>query len=301
MQPGLWKHIAVGVDLGPAGNGLSRGTERTVEQALWAAKSLGARVSFLHSTARDRYLDPLGAGYVIVGEGPREEALERMQGLVDRAEGLGVDAELALDERDLSDFVQAFVAERGADVVFAGKRSRAERDGRRLGRASRRLMRSASAPVWVTSPAHAGAVQRIVAATDFSATADRALFLAAKLAERFHAELHVVHAVPLEFLPSADFGAETFYQSADVEQSARVQAARQRLREQCEALAVPAEAHVLDQPPYDALRDFARTRDADLVVLGTAARKGLAGFFIGNTAEWLIEELDASLLAVPPA
>jgi universal stress protein E len=38
----------------------------------------------------------------------------------------------------------------------------------------------------------------------------------------------------------------------------------------------------------------------DLVVMGTVARTGLPGFFIGNTAETIINQLDCSLLAVKP-
>ncbi len=299
LQPQAWKHVAVAVDVEPAKVGLSAGALRAVEQALWLAERFGAQVTFLHSTARDRYFDPLSSGYVVVGEGPREETMVRLQELVDRARAQGLAAELVLDEAETTEFVKAFVERTGADVVLAGKRSSEERDGRRLGRVSKRLLRTSPAPIWVTNAAHAGPVRTIVAATDFSTTSEKVVTTAALLAERCEAELHVVHAVPIEFLPSADFGAEAFQHRADADQAERMHAARERLEALRSSLPVPATVAVLDGAPYDALRDHALEVRADLVALGTAARRGLAGFFIGNTAEWLVDSIEASLLVVP--
>jgi universal stress protein E len=295
-----WKHVVVGVDLEPAQVGLTGGTQRAVDQALWIAARFGARVSFLHSTARDRYFDPVGSGYVVVGEGPRAEAMELLQGLVDRATREGLTAELVLDEQEPAELMRTFVERSRADLVVAGKRSREERDGRRLGRVSKRLLRTSPVPVWVTNAGHSGPVRTIVAATDFSPVSEAVVATAAHFAGRTGAALHVVHAVPIEFLPSADFGSESFQHRADLDQSERMSAARGRLEALRAVLPVPAIVHVLDRPPYDALRDYATEAQADVVALGTAARKGLAAFFIGNTAEWLVDAIDASLLVVPP-
>ncbi|KTD21594.1 universal stress protein [Legionella londiniensis] len=38
----------------------------------------------------------------------------------------------------------------------------------------------------------------------------------------------------------------------------------------------------------------------DILVMGTVARTGIAGFFIGNTAENILQEIDCSLLALKP-
>jgi len=295
-----WKHVVVGVDAEPAEVGLTAGTLRAVDQAMWIAARYGAGITFLHSTARDRYFDPLGSGYVVVGEGPREETMVLLQELVERARREGLAAELVLDGQEPAELIRSFVERTGADLVVAGKRSTAERDGRRLGRVSKRLLRTSPVPVWVTNAGHSGPVKTVVAATDFSPVSEAVVATAAHFAQRTGAALHVVHAVPIEFLPSADFGSESFQHRADLDQSERMSAARGRLEALRANLPVPAIVHVLDRPPYDALRDYAAEAQADVVVIGTAARKGLAGFFIGNTAEWLVDSVDASLLVVPP-
>ena len=45
---------------------------------------------------------------------------------------------------------------------------------------------------------------------------------------------------------------------------------------------------------------FAKEIKADLVVMGTVARTGLSGFFMGNTAETILNQLDCSVLAIKP-
>ncbi len=39
---------------------------------------------------------------------------------------------------------------------------------------------------------------------------------------------------------------------------------------------------------------------ADLLVMGTVCRTGVPGFFIGNTAEDVLQQVDCSVLAVKP-
>ena len=53
-----------------------------------------------------------------------------------------------------------------------------------------------------------------------------------------------------------------------------------------------------DRGRLDALR---AQLDADLVVMGTVGRTGIAGLFIGNTAEMVLEQVQCSVLAVKPA
>jgi nucleotide-binding universal stress UspA family protein len=45
---------------------------------------------------------------------------------------------------------------------------------------------------------------------------------------------------------------------------------------------------------------FAEKHDADLVVIGTVARGGIPGLFIGNTAEKVLNAVDCSVLTLKP-
>jgi universal stress protein E len=52
--------------------------------------------------------------------------------------------------------------------------------------------------------------------------------------------------------------------------------------------------------PRKVIPVFAKEIEADLVVMGTVARTGISGFFMGNTAETILNQLDCSVLAVKP-
>ncbi len=53
--------------------------------------------------------------------------------------------------------------------------------------------------------------------------------------------------------------------------------------------------------PDEVIPRFARRHDIDLVVMGTVARKGLAGLLMGNTAEHMLQKLQCSVFALKPA
>jgi len=58
--------------------------------------------------------------------------------------------------------------------------------------------------------------------------------------------------------------------------------------------------HLLRGQAAIELSNFAGSKEVDIMVMGTVARTGMAGFVIGNTAENVIEKLGCSLLALKP-
>jgi len=58
--------------------------------------------------------------------------------------------------------------------------------------------------------------------------------------------------------------------------------------------------HLRHAPPAEAIRSAADEVKADLLVMGTVCRTGIAGFLIGNTAETVIPDASCSLLALKP-
>ncbi len=52
--------------------------------------------------------------------------------------------------------------------------------------------------------------------------------------------------------------------------------------------------------PGDKIPELAQQLNVDLVVMGTVSRTGIEGFFIGNTAEKILHNVDCSVLTVKP-
>jgi universal stress protein E len=61
----------------------------------------------------------------------------------------------------------------------------------------------------------------------------------------------------------------------------------------------PSQVDLVEGQPAETLIELATTRRADLVVMGTTQRRGLAGAVLGNTAEVVAPELPCDMLIVP--
>ncbi len=58
--------------------------------------------------------------------------------------------------------------------------------------------------------------------------------------------------------------------------------------------------HHLKGQPEKQITQFIEDNDIDILVMGTIARSGLAGFIIGNTAENILQKVGCSVLALKP-
>jgi universal stress protein E len=171
------------------------------------------------------------------------------------------------------------------------------------------LLRKCPCPVWLAGPSSRPRPRRIMAAVDAGSTEpgeaalnQAILDLAVTIRDFETAQLSVVYAwsaFGYEFLQrrmsASDLKAFTdaTHESAarDLERAVAALGAR---RAGVEALAIEGE-------PYEVLPGFAESHEIDLVVMGTVARTGLAGFVMGNTAERILSRLRGSVLAVKPA
>ncbi len=58
--------------------------------------------------------------------------------------------------------------------------------------------------------------------------------------------------------------------------------------------------HFLKDDASALITDLAAKERIDLIILGTVCRTSVAGFFIGNTAENILQQVDCSVLTVRP-
>ena len=141
---------------------------------------------------------------------------------------------------------------------------------------------------------------RILVATDFSETADRALAVATELARASgSAELLLVHAnfMPREIEALAVYGPEKVFAKLEV-------AARAQLDERLARLAAAGIAgrqiHE-DGRPDELIPKLARQEGADLIVMGTHGRSGLSRVLLGSVAERVLRQASCPVMTVPPA
>jgi universal stress protein E len=180
---------------------------------------------------------------------------------------------------------------------------------RLLGSNDIHLMRKCPCPVWIERPAAALPYCRILAAVDpvddeSTDSARLVMDLASSLAQRESAQLSVVHVWHLhgESMLRSGFarisGAELERQ---IEQTrlCRLDGLSRLLANYDLSIDAP-EVHLLKGNPAAMIDGLTRDLQADLVVMGTVGRTGIPGFFIGNTAEEVLQTTTASVLAVKP-
>ena len=128
------------------------------------------------------------------------------------------------------------------------------------------------------------------------------------------AELHVVHAwesmseLVSGFVFSSDVSSEKL--ASNIARERRQQ--QQHLDELIRSIKIKSHAvrdaldylkpltHLLKGSARREIPALAKRLAIDCVVMGTVARTGIRGFFMGNTAETILEQIDCSVLAIKP-
>lgn len=165
------------------------------------------------------------------------------------------------------------------------------------------LLRECPVPVLIARDGLRKRAGRILATVDLGSEESvqkalnrRVLSVAADLAQRLAAELHVLYAIPVSVLA----------QDLDlVDGHALERRVQRKLARQIEALAaeyaLPANRIKLKAgPPERVIDGMASKLKATLVVMGTLGRKGMKGRLLGNTAEKVLHANRANVLALRP-
>jgi universal stress protein A len=134
----------------------------------------------------------------------------------------------------------------------------------------------------------------ILVPIDFSPCAERALDYACALAAKLGAKIHVVNAIGTA-LPELSV-ALTDQMLASLRQSNA--AVLDKLLEPRRSATAFGEIRVVDDDPRDAILKAAREVHADLIVIGTHGRRGLARVLIGSVAEDVVRRAPCPVLAV---
>ncbi len=142
-------------------------------------------------------------------------------------------------------------------------------------------------------------VRRILHPTDFSRASSAAFLKAVALAKESRAQLLLVHVMlpPTPFIGDGYVSPKTY---EELEAAARRSAQRELAKVAARAQKAKArvKAVLLEGVPYDRIARAARSKRADLIVMGTHGRSGLSKFFLGSVAERVIALAPCPVLTV---
>ena len=145
---------------------------------------------------------------------------------------------------------------------------------------------------------HTGiSLKNILLATDFSEASEAAVPYAAAISSRYGSELHVAHIVsPASYLIPSTPGRPV---TLDALHDAVCADAHQRMETLASHLkTVPHQIYVREGEVWEGLAEIIRTREIDLLIVGTHGRTGVEKLVLGSKAEEILRQAPCPVLAV---
>jgi nucleotide-binding universal stress UspA family protein len=183
------------------------------------------------------------------------------------------------------------------DLIIVGATKQGEE--RFLGSTGERILRKAPVPVLVAKRALPGGPKTILVPTDFSPCAQQAAEEALALVRGFGGRIVFLHVLDIRYIYLAAYGAEPVLlppvTAEDLEPD---------WQEFLHALPLDGglqwEKQTREGPAAQTITEAAAEIGAELIVIGTHGRSGLAHMLLGSVAEQVLRRASRSVLTVRP-
>jgi len=284
------------------GHDLRAGGETAARSAVELAKRCGAHVKLVHVIepypVYQLLSHPLTPSYT--AEELAQRAGEQLKALATKAEHDGTRVEYEV--RTGKPFVELIVAGRAwqADLIVVGG---AAEEGRFLGSTGERVLRKAMVPVLVVKKPLSAESKKILVPTDFSAYATKAAEEALALVQHFGGQLLFFHVIAIPAIYAVGYEPMIApLPPIPLPTPAEIEPEWNRFLAGLPALAtVRWEKHTTEGSPITMITLAAEQHQADLIVMGTHGRTGLAHMLLGSVAEGVVREAPCSVLTIRPA
>ena len=290
------------------------------KRAIALAKTNQADLTLLHVIPKilsTPYLKKLGISHHQFEEKVLAHEETRLHQLLSSAgTGLGIETKLTIGKRYIESIRK--VQSEYFDLVIK-EADDTDWFSRFFGSDDMHLLRKCPCPVWLVKQDEKPSYRNIMAAVDFDISDNRSnsddlnqtiLDLSCSLSL---SELATVHAVNVYDIPESGFIslwvenpekaekelAEAEHLDRQYRMNLLLNELKNRIGEETYHY-LSLRFHIVPGAPDRELPKISENIDADLVVMGTVARTGIAGVIIGNTAEAVLSQLNCSVLAVKP-
>lgn len=199
------------------------------------------------------------------------------------------------------------------DLVMLMAEGKGDLQERLFGSTSMHLMRKCPCPVWVIKSAVNTHIKQVLAAVDVGSSLTeegnelhniQILELASQIAHTSSAHLQIIQAWSVfgeGYMESRGGLDDSAIQKVRTDTKAYYKKSIDGLMLDIEANERLIRTHLpRSDEPAQSIIDLVKTEQIDLLVMGTVCRTGIEGFFIGNTAEKVLNEVDCSVLTIKP-
>ena len=142
-------------------------------------------------------------------------------------------------------------------------------------------------------------IKRILYATDFSRASSRALEEAIKLAKQNDAELFAVHVMePVPYVAGEEFGGAEIYAKVEEVNERQAKSGMAKLMQRLQKAKIKAQSLLLKGSVHDQIVKAAKSKKADMIVIGTHGRTGLSKLFMGSVAGKVVSSAACPVVTV---
>ncbi|MCH7696868.1 MAG: universal stress protein [Proteobacteria bacterium] len=201
-----------------------------------------------------------------------------------RAEGIDVSTQIDW-RRDWQNALGAAAKQLNSDIIIKSSHKRSATKRMLMSSSDLALFETAMCPVMLVKSEESVGHHRVLAAVDakrqderynhiFHAVIEYGKDVVAAAYEDENSELHVIHAYP---------NPEDYMHVTDVEKRTGLNGSH---------------VHIVGEKPEQAIVKVAREIDANYIIIGLSTRSTFSNRVFGNTAEWLINNLDQDIFVV---
>ncbi len=143
-------------------------------------------------------------------------------------------------------------------------------------------------------------LKKILVPTDFSENSSAALSYAEKLAEKFGAEIHLLHVISND--TAVAMGSDGFFSVSDEILQELHAAVKKKLAETADSVGNSVKVvtqEMIEGAPFAEIVRYAKNNNIDLIVLGTHGRTGISHLLIGSVAEKVVRKARCPVLTIP--
>jgi universal stress protein E len=278
-----------------AATDFSTRSQRASRQAGLLARQTGAQLTLLHVVDEDQ-----PAHLIQLERGEAEAILNEQVGSV--AELQGIECRIVVMTGDAFDAILRTAESVSANLLVMGTHRKQLLRDIFVGTTIERVVRTGPCPVLMVNKEAAHSYSRVLAAVDMSDISAHAVRSARALGFSEYAHLTVVHA--FEALAKGKlFMADVPKERIDDYVAQERQRASAELATFLQSQEVGGgvwSRRVEEGEPLRIISAVATEIDADLLVIGTHGRTGIAKVLLGSVAEQVLRTLNVDILAVPP-
>jgi nucleotide-binding universal stress UspA family protein len=274
---------------------------------------IGIVNTLTHAKANKTTLSELMGGLI-------EHKRQQLKALVQSIENPGIEIDIkVLVGKGFIEIIREVIRHQH-DLMIKSVNNSGDYEIRLFGSTDMKLLRMCPCPVWLINSSQQKGYKEIVAALDYDpeepydqddSLNQKILDIAISQSLAEFSELHIVHAWKLDH---EDFLRSPWLNNTNDQVDTMVSkgmAARQlwfknSVKHACDRIGAKATAflkpqlHLIKGDAKKIVPQLADDIGAELVVVGTVGRTGMAGFIMGNTAEAILNRIECSVLAIKP-